>query len=113
VLDTRDSLIDKVYGMPTLKAAFEAVFSNKGAAGVDHVTPEHYQKDLDANLNRLQDQLRNDDYRPQAIRRQEIPKPGSQETRLLGIPTVQDRVVQAALRMILEPTLGSSPRACL
>ena len=70
---------------------------------MDHVTIERYASDLDANLERLSEALRNGTYRPQAIRRHYIPKPGSQEMRPLGIPTVQDRVVQTALRMVLEP----------
>ena len=58
---------------------------------------------LDEEVRRLSEQLRNGTYRPQAIRRHYIPKPGSQEKRPLGIPTVRDRVVQTALRMVLEP----------
>jgi len=97
------SLIDKVYPEATLRAAFSAVSSNDGAAGVDHVGIEQYAENLDANLVRLSEALRAGTYRPQAIRRHYIPKPGSQELRPLGIPTVQDRVVQTALRMVLEP----------
>src|SRR5476649_1695456 len=97
------SLIDKLYPVATLRAAFAAVSANQGAAGVDYVTIERYASDLDANLERLSVALRNGAYRPQAIRRHHIPKPGSQEMRPLGIPTIQDRVVQTALRMVLEP----------
>jgi RNA-directed DNA polymerase len=97
------SLIDKVYPEPVLRAAFDAVAANQGAAGVDHVSIERYAEKLDANLTRLSEALRTGTYRPQAIRRHYIPKPGSQEKRPLGIPTVQDRVVQTALRMVLEP----------
>lgn len=97
------SLIDKVYGEATLRAAFKDVAANGGAAGVDHVTIERYAEALDANLKRLSEELRTGKYRAQAIRRCWIPKPGSQEKRPLGIPTVRDRVVQTALRMALEP----------
>jgi RNA-directed DNA polymerase len=97
------SLIDKLYPTTTLRAAFAKVSVNDGAAGVDHVTIERYASDLDANLERLSNTLRPGSYRPQAIRRHCIPKLGSAETRPLGIPTVQDRVVQTALRMVLEP----------
>src|SRR5204862_4590306 len=86
-----------------LRAAFTHVASNRGAAGVDHVTIEAFARDLDANLGRLSEELRTGTYRPQAIRRHYIPKPGSRELRPLGIPTVRDRVVQTALRMVLEP----------
>ncbi len=97
------SLIDKLYPETTLRAAFAAVAANQGAAGVDHVDIEQYAENLDANLGRLSQALRTGTYRPQAIRRHYIPKPGSQEKRPLGIPTVQDRVVQTALRMVIEP----------
>jgi RNA-directed DNA polymerase len=97
------SVMDKLHPEDTLRAAFEKVAANKGAAGVDHVTIEEFAGDLDANLRRLSEGLRSGTYRPQAIRRHYIPKPGSQEKRPLGIPTVRDRVVQTALRMVLEP----------
>ena len=105
------SLIDKLYALTTLRAAFAAVSANHGAAGVDHVTIERYASDLDANLERLSEALRNGTYRPQAIRRHYIPKLGSQELRPLGIPTIQDRVVQTALRMVLEPIPRVGPKA--
>src|SRR4051812_4959802 len=97
------SLIDKVTPESTLDAAFRQVAANRGAAGVDHVTVATYEGRLDENLKRLSERLREGTYRPQSIRRHWIPKPGSQERRPLGIPTVQDRVVQTALRMTLEP----------
>jgi RNA-directed DNA polymerase len=97
------SLIDKLYPEAFLRAAFTQVAANRGAAGVDHVTITKYTSDLDANLGRLSEALRTGSYRPQRIRRQYIPKPGSPEMRPLGIPTVQDRVVQTALRTVLEP----------
>jgi RNA-directed DNA polymerase len=97
------SLIDKVQSEATLKAAFTEVAANKGAAGVDHVSVEHFAKDKDANLRRLSEELRRGSYQPQQIRRHYIPKLGSTEMRPLGIPTVRDRVVQTALRMVLEP----------
>lgn len=97
------SLIDKVYAMSNLRAAWTEVRANKGAAGVDHQTIEHYERDLEANLARLAEQLRDGNYVPQAVRRVWIPKPGSQQGRPLGIPTVRDRVVQTALRNVIEP----------
>jgi len=97
------SLIDKVFARPTLAAAFDRVKANAGAPGVDHVTVGRYGSDLDANLDRLSRSLRDGTFRPQAVRRAWIPKPGGRERRPLGIPTVRDRVVQTALRMALEP----------
>jgi RNA-directed DNA polymerase len=97
------SLIDKIQSETTLRAAFAEVAANKGAAGVDRVSVEHFARDKDANLRRLSEELRRGSYRPQQIRRHYIPKPGSTEMRPLGIPTVRDRVVQTALRMVIEP----------
>jgi RNA-directed DNA polymerase len=97
------SLIDKVHPERTLRAAFSQVAENDGAAGVDHVTTSMFEGHLDEELRRLSDQLRTGTYCPQLIRRHYIPKPGTQEKRPLGIPTVRDRVVQTALRMVIEP----------
>lgn len=97
------SLVDKVYALPTLRAAFAAVKANRGAAGVDHHTIAMYDARLDANLTELSTLLRTGTYRPQGIRRHWIPKPGTAERRPLGIPTVRDRIVQTALRLVLEP----------
>jgi len=97
------SLIDKVYSPRNLRAAFARVKANRGSAGVDHVSVPRYESSLDEELRRLHEALRDDTYRPQAIRRRWIPKPGSQEQRPLGIPTVRDRVVQTAVRNALEP----------
>ena len=97
------TLMDKVAALPTLRAAFARVQANRGAAGVDHVTVTMFAQRLDAHLATLATALQTGTYRPQAIRRQWIPKPGTPERRPLGIPTVRDRVVQTALRLVLEP----------
>ena len=97
------SLNDKVCRAPTLAAALCKVAANQGAEGVDHVTIEMFQERSDENLRRLNEELRNGTYVPQPIRRHYIPKPGTQEKRPLGIPTIRDRVVQTALRMVVEP----------
>lgn len=97
------SLMDKVYRERTLWAAFQQVKANDGAAGVDHQSVQHFERDLMKNLKQLSEQLQAGTYRPQAVRRVWIPKPGSTEKRPLGVPTVRDRVVQAATRMVLEP----------
>ncbi|MEK7994991.1 MAG: group II intron reverse transcriptase/maturase [Planctomycetota bacterium] len=97
------SLIDKVYRRENLRAGFRKVAANKGAPGVDHVTIEQFRRDEEAQLERLERTLRDGTYQPQAIRRTYIPKPGSREKRPLGIPTVRDRTVEAALRQVMEP----------
>jgi len=95
--------MDKVYSPDNPQAAFERVKKNKGAAGVDRVTIERFGTNLSDNLERLAGKLAEGTYRPQAIRRVWIPKPDGREKRPLGIPTVRDRVVQTALRNVLEP----------
>ena len=97
------SLMDKVHADRTLRAACARVKANRGSSGVDHVTVEMFENGLDDNLRRLGEELRTGEYRPQAIRRHYIPKPGSAEKRPLGVPTVRDRVVQTALRLVLDP----------
>src|SRR5713226_1313878 len=97
------SLIDKVYKPGNLRAAFAQVKANQGAAGVDHQTIAMFEANLDTNLTQVSQQLADGSYRPQAVRRHWIAKPGSKEKRPLGIPTVRDRVVETALRNVMEP----------
>jgi RNA-directed DNA polymerase len=97
------SLMDKVTDPKTLWRGFEQVKANQGAAGVDRQSVEDFERHLIKNLKQLSEQLRDGTFQPQPVRRVWIPKPGSTEKRPLGIPTVRDRVVQAALRMVLEP----------
>jgi RNA-directed DNA polymerase len=97
------SLWDKVCAPATLRAAFETVRANAGSAGVDHVTVKEFERGLDANLSKIRSDLRAGKFRPQGIRRVWINKVGSKEKRPLGIPTVRDRVVQTALKVVLEP----------
>jgi len=97
------SLIDKVHSAENLFSSYGKVAANSGAAGVDHVTVEDFTGRLSVNLEKLTAQLRDGIYRPQAVKRVNIPKPGTKETRPLGIPTVRDRIVQGALRHVLEP----------
>jgi len=97
------SLMDKVYALPNLESAFKEVKRRKGGAGVDQETIEMFERNLEENLRKVSEELARGRYRPRAIRRTWIPKPGSREKRPLGIPTVRDRVVQAALRHVLEP----------
>jgi RNA-directed DNA polymerase len=96
-------LIDKVYAPRNLFAASGKVIGKGGAAGVDHQTVEAFRARRLAELDRLHEALRTDTYRPQAVQRVWIPKPGGREQRPLGVPTVRDRVVQTALVHVLEP----------
>lgn len=97
------SLIDKVYGQANLEAAWKEVAANKGSGGIDHVTVRQFGQRLETELKVLGEDLSIGRYEPQAIRRVYIPKPGSREKRPLGIPTVRDRVAEAAMRHVLEP----------
>jgi RNA-directed DNA polymerase len=97
------SLIDKVYADANLRSSFTRVKAKRGAPGVDRQTVEMYETHLDENLQRLSAELRGGGYQPHRIRRVWIPKPGTKELRPLGIPTVRDRVVQGALRAVMEP----------
>jgi len=86
-----------------LRGAFIEVKRNKGAAGIDNISIENFESNLERNLNQLHHELTAWNYKPNPVRRVEIPKPNG-GIRLLGIPCVRDRVVQAALKTILEPT---------
>jgi RNA-directed DNA polymerase len=96
------SLIDKVYNPMNLWAAWSAVARNAGSAGVDDITTEQYECEVEANLVSLARQLWDGQYQPKAIRRTYIPKSDG-KMRPLGIPTVQDRIVQGAVRQVIEP----------
>lgn len=96
-------LFDKVFAERNLLAALQQVAANDGAPGVDHVTVRAFTQRLPDSIWELSDQLKAGTYQPQAIRRVHIPKPGSAETRPLGIPTVRDRIVQAAVVNVIEP----------
>ena len=97
------SLIDKVYSADNLASSFTKVLANDGAAGMDHIGVRDFERNLEVNLAKLHEQLRDGSYHSQAVRRVWIPKLGSKELRPLGIPTVRDRTVQAAIRHAIEP----------
>jgi RNA-directed DNA polymerase len=96
-------LWDKTYAPANLASAFHKVWRNGGSAGADAQTVAHFAKHAEEELSQLAEQLRDGTYRPQPVRRAWIPKPGSTEKRPLGIPAVRDRIVQGALRHVLEP----------
>ncbi len=95
------SLIDKVYRLETLELGWAQVQKNAGAAGVDRMSVERFAQARDRYLAELAAALRDGSYRPQPVRRVYIPKGKGQ--RPLGIPAVKDRVVQAALKLVIEP----------
>lgn len=96
------SLIDKVYKEDTLLKSWEMVRKNQGAAGLDKVTIEKFGTKVDKYLQEIKLEIQQGTFEPDPIRRTYIPK-GDGKTRPLGIPTVKDRVVQAAIKQIIEP----------
>ena len=102
------ALIDKVYSELNLFSSANKVLGKQGAAGVDGQTVDQFESHRRIELKRLHESLCGDDYRPAAVRRTWIPKPGSNEKRPLGIPTVRDRVVQTALVRVIEPILDAT-----
>jgi RNA-directed DNA polymerase len=96
------SLIDKVIRPATLEAAWRRVARNKGAAGVDGQGVERFAHQAERYLLDLHTELKAGTYRPSPVKRVAIPKADG-KTRPLGIPTVKDRIVQAALKMVMEP----------
>lgn len=97
------ALMDKVHRPDNLAAAFDAVKRNKGAAGTDHQSVQMFDARRDENLEKLCRELKEGSYWPRPVKRVWIPKPASTEKRPLGIPAVRDRVVQSALRFVIEP----------
>lgn len=96
------SLMDKIYAPPTLALAWAKVQANKGAAGVDGQSVKRFAANAEMYLAELGRELREGAYRPQAVKRVDIPK-GDGQTRPLGIPTVKDRIVQTAAKLVIEP----------
>lgn len=104
-------MADKVWNPEMLKKAWEKVRANKGKHGVDGVTIEEFEANLEANIKQLHEELKGKTYRPQPVRRVNIPKADGRQ-RPLGIPTVRDRVVQQALRMVIEPIFEAKFLPC-
>lgn len=100
------ALIDKVYAPLNLYTAARVVTGKRKAAGVDRQSCENFEEHLSVETRRLSEELKSGTYRPSAVLRVYIPKPGRpSETRPLGIPTVRDRVVQKAMLNVIEPIL--------
>ena len=90
--------------METLQEAYQMAKSNNGAPGIDGVTFEAIEESgVESFLKQIQDELAHNTYRPMPVRKKEIPKDGGSKVRVLSIPTIRDRVVQGALKHILEP----------
>lgn len=97
-------LFESLCSLSVLREAFVTVKKNKGASGIDDLTVKNFETHLDEELGKIREELATWNYRPKPVKRVEIPKP-SGGIRLLGIPCVRDRVVQTAIKMLLEPIL--------
>ena len=101
------SLIDKVTGELNLFGAARKVTGRKGASGVDGQDWESFEDQIIAETRKLAGQIHSGNYQPSPVKRVNIPKPGSDQTRPLGIPTIRDRVVQTAIVNVIEPILDN------
>ena len=96
-------LIDKVWSAKNLAGSLQKVVAKGGSAGIDNQSARAVQEHQEQTIRKLEQELRTDQYQPQAVKRVWIPKPGSQEKRPLGVPTVRDRIVQGAVLQVIEP----------
>jgi len=119
------SLYHHVVDVDNLRACYDTLKANK-ATGVDGVSKEQYGKNLAQNLQNLSQRLKDMKYRPQPKRRSYVPKPGSEKGRPLGISSFEDKLVESAVKQVLEPIYeqafedssygyrpGRSPHQCL
>ena len=95
-------LLEKILSNDNMNAAYKRVCANKGAGGVDEVTTEELKDYIKENWDRIRERIRNREYKPQPVRRVEIPKPDG-GVRKLGIPTVMDRVIQQGIAQVISP----------
>ena len=96
-------LMEKIVSRENMMTAYRRVMVNKGAPGIDKMTVAHLQPFLAVHWTRIKEELLTDRYKPAPVRGVEIPKPGGKGMRLLGIPTVLDRLIQQAIHQVLTP----------
>lgn len=101
----KTDLFADICALETLREAFKSVKRNKGAPGLDGITIERYEEDLERSLNQLRREVMSWTYKPTPVKRVEIPKQGGKGVRLLGIPIIKDRVLHMAIKMVLEPII--------
>jgi RNA-directed DNA polymerase len=96
-------LVDKVWSLKNLERSLEKVVAKGGSAGIDNQSARQIEAHKSQTIAKLEQELRASQYKPQAVKRVWIPKPGSNEKRPLGVPTLRDRIVQGALLHVMEP----------
>jgi RNA-directed DNA polymerase len=95
--------MEEVLRRENVTAAYKRVVANGGAPGIDGMTVEELMGYCREHWPRIREEIRSGAYRPQPVKKVEIPKPGGKGTRTLGIPTVVDRMIQQALLQVLSP----------
>lgn len=114
-LDRRfGALYDKIYREDVLWVAWRGVRSNKGVPGIDDQSIEYIEEviGVEAFLEEIREELHAKRYRPQAVRRCWIEKPGKSDKRPLGIPVIKDRVIQGAMKVVIEPIFEANFLSC-
>jgi group II intron reverse transcriptase/maturase len=101
--DGTTNLMEEVLRRENLMEAYKRVKRNRGAAGVDGMTVEELMPYCQAHWDEIREQLLNGSYMPSPVKKVEIPKPNGKGTRMLGIPTVLDRMIQQAVQQVLTP----------
>ena len=96
-------LMDKVWSPKNLSRSLQKVVAKGGSAGIDQQSARQIEVHKDQTIAKLEQELRTNQYQPQAVKRVWIPKAGSKEKRPLGVPTLRDRIVQGALLQVIEP----------
>ena len=99
------ALLEQICDYTNLYKAFKSVKRNKGAPGIDGITIEEFKTNLSQELKQIRHEVLTWTYKPTPVKRVEIPKPNGKGVRLLGIPTIKDRVLHMAIKQILEPIL--------
>ena len=105
LFNEKQSLFERLCMTKTLEQGFKAVKKNRGSPGIDGVTIGEYEERLDEELVQLKMELESWNYKPEPVRRVEIPKPDGKGVRLLGVPRIKDRVVQATMKLLMEPVI--------
>jgi len=114
-LDRRfGALYDKIYREDVLWVAWKRVRANKGAPGVDQQSLDYIEDEIgvEAFLAEIREELHSKRYRPKPVRRRWIEKPGKPEKRPLGIPVIKDRVIQTAIKLVIEPIFEANFLSC-